>query len=184
MRFSETTVLGAYVIDIEPKGDERGFFARTFCEAEFAKRGLQTRFVQTNVSMSRHKGTLRGLHYQLEPSREAKLVRCLRGALYDVVLDLRLESPSFGRSFGAELTADNHRALYVPEGAAHGFETLQDDTEVFYMVSAFYAPDRERGVRFDDPRFAVSWPLAPIIVSDRDRQHPDFDPIWHLDQRV
>ena len=182
MRFVETPIAGAYVVDIEPKGDERGFFARVFCEREFADRGLQTRFVQNNVSLSRHKGTLRGLHYQLDPSREVKLVRCMRGALYDVALDLRSDSPSFGRSFGVELTADNHRSFYVPEGVAHGFQTLQDDTEIGYMVSAFYAPERERGVRFDDPRFAVAWPLAPTVVSDRDRQHPDFDPAWHLGQ--
>jgi len=121
------------------------------------------------------------MHYQLEPARETKLVRCSRGALWDAILDLRPASPTFGRWYGAELTADNRRAMYVPEGVAHGFISLSEDVEIVYMVSAFYSPERERGVRWDDPRFAIQWPLAPTVVSDRDNGHPDFNPAWHLD---
>jgi dTDP-4-dehydrorhamnose 3,5-epimerase len=180
MIFTETPLTGAFLIDLEKRGDERGFFARAFCEREFAEHGLPSRFVQVNNSLSAEKGTLRGMHYQLAPKAETKLVRCIRGALYDVILDLRSDSPTFGQSFGAELSAENRRMMVVPKGFGHGFITLADDTEAFYFVDEFYAPELERGVRWDDPRFAISWPLAPVVLSDKDRGHRDFDPAWHL----
>jgi len=178
--FTETPIRGAYLIDLEKRGDDRGFFARAFCENEFGAQGLVTRFVQVNNSLSAQRGTLRGMHYQLGPKAETKLVRCIRGALWDVILDLRPDSPTFGRSFGAALTAENRRMMYVPKGFAHGFVTMADDTEAFYFVDEFYAPDRERGVRFDDPKFGIEWPIAPAVISDKDRGHRDFDPAWHL----
>jgi dTDP-4-dehydrorhamnose 3,5-epimerase len=180
MIFTETPLRGAYLIDLEKRGDDRGFFARAFCEREFGALGLATRFVQVNNSLSAQRGTLRGMHYQLAPKAETKLVRCIRGALWDVALDLRPGSPTFGQSFGAELTAENRRMMYVPKGFAHGFVTLVDGTEAFYFVDEFYAPDLERGVRWDDPRFEVSWPIPPAVLSDKDRAHRDFDPAWHL----
>jgi dTDP-4-dehydrorhamnose 3,5-epimerase len=136
--------------------------------------------VQVNNSLSAQKGTLRGMHYQLAPKAETKLVRCIRGALYDVILDLRPDSPTFGKSFGAELSAENRRMMYVPKGFGHGFVTLTDDTEAFYFVDEFYGPEQERGVRWNDPRFAISWPIEPVVISDKDRGHRDFDPAWHL----
>ena len=180
MIFTETPIRGAYLIDLEKRGDDRGFFARAFCENEFGAHGLVTRFVQVNNSLSAQRGTLRGMHYQLGPKAETKLVRCIKGALWDVILDLRPDSPTFGRSFGAALTAENRRMMYVPKGFAHGFVTTADDTEAFYFVDEFYAPDRERGVRFDDPKFRIEWPVAPAVISDKDRSHRDFDPAWHL----
>jgi dTDP-4-dehydrorhamnose 3,5-epimerase len=180
MIFTETPLGGAYVIDLEKRGDDRGFFARAFCEREFGAKGLSTRFVQVNNSLSAQKGTLRGMHYQLAPKGETKLVRCIRGALHDVILDLRPGSPTFGRSFGADITAENRRMMYVPKGFAHGFVTLADDTEAFYFVDEFYAPEQERGVRWDDPRFAIPWPAEPVVLSDKDRAHRDFDAAWHL----
>ncbi len=180
MIFTETPLPGAWLIDLEKRGDDRGFFARAFCVNEFGKHGLATQFVQVNNSLSAQKGTLRGMHYQLAPKGETKVVRCIRGALYDVLLDLRRDSPTFGKSFGAELTAENRRMMYVPKGFAHGFITLADDTEAFYFVDEFYAPDRERGVRWNDPRFKIAWPIAPVVLSDKDRNHRDFDAAWHL----
>jgi dTDP-4-dehydrorhamnose 3,5-epimerase len=178
--FNETLLRGAYVIDLEKRGDERGFFARAFCEREFGEHGLATRFVQMNNSLSADKRTLRGMHYQLAPKAETKLVRCIRGALYDVILDLRKESATFGESFGAELTAENRRMMYVPKGFAHGFVTLTDDAEALYLVDELYSPEKERGIRWNDPRFGIDWPAAPIVISDKDRGHRDFDPAWHL----
>jgi len=180
MIFTETPIPGAYLNDLEKRGDDRGFFARAFCEKEFAAHQLATRFVQVNNSLSAQKGTLRGMHYQLAPKAETKVVRCIRGALYDLILDLRPGSPTFGRSFGAELTAENRRVMYVPKGFAHGFITLADDTEAFYFVNEFYAPEYERGVRWNDPRFQLEWPIAPVVISDKDAQQRDFDPAWHL----
>lgn len=180
MIFTETPLPGAYLIDLERRGDERGFFARAFCEKEFGQHRLATRFVQANDSLSASKGTLRGMHYQVAPRAETKLVRCIRGALHDVILDLRKGSPTFGRSFGADLTAENRRMMYVPKGFAHGFITLADDTEAFYLVDEFYGPEQERGVRWDDPRFGIRWPIPPVVLSDKDRGHRDFDPAWHL----
>jgi dTDP-4-dehydrorhamnose 3,5-epimerase len=180
MIFTATPLLGAYIIELEKKGDERGFFARAFCENEFRQHNLISHFCQVNNSLSPHKGTLRGLHYQLAPNAETKLVRCIRGALYDVILDLREDSPTFGGSFGAELSADNRRMMYVPKGFAHGFITLDDATEAFYFVDEFYSPEYERGVRYDDPAFKLQWPTAPTVISDKDKTHPNFDRAWHL----
>ena len=180
MIFQETALAGAYLIDLEKRGDERGFFARVFCEKEFSAHGLVTRFVQVNNSLSADRGTLRGMHYQLAPNAETKLVRCIRGALWDVILDLRPGSPSFGKSVGVELSAENRRMIYVPKGFAHGFVTLQTDTEAFYFADEFYAPDCERGVRWNDPRFGIEWPIEPAVISDKDRNQRSFDPAWHL----
>jgi dTDP-4-dehydrorhamnose 3,5-epimerase len=180
MIYSETPLKGAYVIDLDKRGDDRGFFARVFCEEEFRKRGLVTRFVQVNNSLSAARGTLRGMHYQLPPRAETKLVRCVRGALYDVILDLRKGSSTFGQSFGTELTAENRRMMYVPKGFAHAFLTLTDNAEAFYFTDEFYASELERGVRWDDPAFKIEWPIEPVVISDKDRNHPDFDPAYHL----
>ena len=180
MIFTETPLKGAYLIDLEKRGDERGFFARAFCVREFAEHGLTTQIVQANNSLSAQKGTLRGMHYQLAPKAETKIVRCISGALLDMILDLRPDSPTFGQSFGAELTAENRRMMYVPKGFAHGFLTLSDDAEAFYFVDEFYAPECERGVRWNDPQFAISWPAEPVVMSEKDRNYPDFNPAWHL----
>lgn len=180
MTFTETPIGGAFLIDLEKRGDERGFFARAFCEEEFAAHRLATRFVQINDSLSARTGTLRGMHYQLAPRAETKVVRCIRGALHDVILDLRRSSPTFGHSFGAELSAENRRMMYVPKGVAHGFITLADDTEALYLVDELYAPGQERGVRWNDPKFGIRWPIPPVVLSDKDRAHRDFDPAWHL----
>ena len=182
MIFTETPLPDAFVIDLEKRSDERGFFARAFCENEFAAHNLSPRFVQVNNSLSRAKGTLRGMHYQLAPKAETKLVRCIRGALYDVILDLRRSSPTFNKSFGTELSAENRKMLYVPKGFAHGFLTLEADTEAFYFVDEFYAPAGERCIRWNDPRFAISWPSEPTTISDKDRNQKDFNPAWHLGQ--
>ncbi len=180
MRFNPTPLQSAYTIDLEPKSDERGFFARAFCAKEFAQYGLETEFVQTNCSYSAHKGTLRGMHYQLIPMDETKLVRCIRGSLYDVILDLREKSPTFGHSFGTVLSAENRTMMLVPKGFAHGFLSLEDHTEILYMVSQYYSKELERGIRWDDPRFAIKWPEAPVIISERDQKHPNFDSRYHL----
>jgi dTDP-4-dehydrorhamnose 3,5-epimerase len=180
MIFTAAPISGAFLIDPEKHGDDRGFFARAFCEREFAAHQLVTRFVQVNNSQSARMGTLRGMHYQLAPKAETKLVRCIRGALFDLVLDLRQGSPTFGKSFGAEITAENRRMMYVPKGFAHGFITLADDTEAFYFVDEFYAPQYERGIRWNDPRFGFLWPIPPTVLSDKDANHRDFDPAWHL----
>jgi dTDP-4-dehydrorhamnose 3,5-epimerase len=179
MKFTPTKIHGVFTIDLERRGDERGWFARLFCEQEFANNHLETRFVQINNSTSAFRGTLRGMHYQLPQSAEVKVVRCLRGALYDVVLDLRPDSPTFGKYFGTELTSENRRMMYVPRGCAHGFLTLEDDTEAFYLVSATYDPKAERGVRFNDSRFTIHWPIAPSVISDKDRQWPDYNDDFH-----
>jgi dTDP-4-dehydrorhamnose 3,5-epimerase len=176
MIFSETELPGAYVIDLEPIEDERGFFARSWCEREFSKHGLSTKIAQANISFNKRKGTLRGMHFQKPPHAEVKLVRCTRGAIYDVIIDLRPDSPARSRWIGVELTAENRRMLYVPKLFAHGFQTLADDTEIFYLVSDFYAPEAEGGVRWDDPAFGIDWPLGePTDISDKDRGWLDFD---------
>lgn len=177
MIFKPTPLHGVYVIEPEKREDHRGFFARLFCADTFSERGLEARFVQANASRSNRRGTLRGLHYQYGDAAEVKLVRCVVGALFDVALDLRPDSPSFGRSFGVEL--EGCRMLYVPRGCAHGFVTLMSDSEAHYLVSAPYLPARERTVRYNDPRFAVSWPLAPAEISEKDSRAPDFDPTHH-----
>jgi dTDP-4-dehydrorhamnose 3,5-epimerase len=177
MIFRETSVAGAFVIDPEPHHDERGFFARTFCRREFEDRGMNPDVRQCNVSLSTRSGTLRGMHFQRAPHEEAKLVRCTRGALWDVALDLRNESASYLRWVGVELSADNRRMLYVPEGCAHGFQTLADDTEVFYQLSAVYVPEAQAGVRWDDPAFGIDWPPASSrVISERDRNWPSYEP--------
>jgi dTDP-4-dehydrorhamnose 3,5-epimerase len=180
MIFTETPIPGACLIDLEKRGDDRGFFARAFCEKEFAAHRLVTHFVQVNNSLSAQKATLRGMHYQVAPKAETKLVRCIRGALYDLILDLRPGSATFGQSFGAELSAENRRMMYVPKGFAHGFITLTDDTEAYYFVDEFYAPECERGVRWNDPRFRLAWPLPPVVLSEKDANQRDYDPSWHL----
>ena len=174
MKMTPTPLKGAYLIDLEKRGDERGFFARAFCSEEFKNFGLDDTFVQANDSLSTQKGTLRGMHYQLPPYEETKLVRCIRGSLYDMILDLRLGSPTFGQSFGHLLSADNRTMMYVPRGFAHGFLTMEPDTEVFYLVSSPYSSEHERGIRWDDPAFNLDWPVTPTVISERDRSHPDF----------
>ena len=180
MMFKELPLSGAWMIDLEKRGDDRGFFARTFCADEFAQHGMEDHFVQANDSLSADVGTLRGLHYQLHPHREAKLVRCIFGRLYDVIIDLNPESPTFGRWHGVELDSAARLSLYVPPGFAHGFITLEPATEVLYLVTAAYAPEHERGVRWNDPYFEITWPETPAVISDKDRSYPDFDPQYHL----
>jgi dTDP-4-dehydrorhamnose 3,5-epimerase len=174
MIFTTTKLVGAYFIEPEKKYDARGFFARVWCQKEFAEHDLTSHLVQINISHNKHWGTLRGMHYQVEPFQESKLVRCTRGAIYDVIIDLRQESPSYRQWLGVKLTADDHKMLYVPEGFAHGFQTLEDDTEVVYQVSAFYAPQSEAGVRYDDPGFGIVWPLEVQVISDKDRNWADY----------
>lgn len=174
MIFSPLPLAGPCLLDIEPHPDPRGFFARLWCRREFAEHGLETEFVQDSVSFNARKGTLRGMHFQAEPYQEAKLIRCIRGAIRDVVIDLRPGSPSFGRWTGVELAAPSHRALYVPKGFAHGFQCLQDETEIHYRISAFHVPEAARGYRHDDPAFAIDWPLPVSVMSERDRSWPDF----------
>ncbi len=180
MLFHPTKLPGAYLIDLERKGDERGFFARFFCTKEFGNQQLETNFIQVNNSLSAKKGTLRGIHYQLEPKSEVKIVRCIKGALFDVIVDLRPKSETFGQWFGAELSAENRRMMYVPRGFGHAFLTLEDDTEALYMVSEAYSPEYERGLRWDDPRFNIEWPITPEVISDKDKSHPLFDASYHL----
>lgn len=175
MIFRETRLKGAYIIELEPLEDERGFFARSFCRQEFEKYALKTCIVQCNVSFNKKKGTLRGMHYQVPPHEEAKLVKCTRGAIYDVIIDLRRQSPTFKQWAAAELSADNRKMLYVPEGFAHGFQTLADDTEVFYQMSEFYHPESAKGVRWDDPVFGIAWPETGCrMISDKDNSYPGY----------
>lgn len=172
MRFLSTTLKDVWLIELEPRGDERGFFSRTMCEREFAAHGLLTRFEQINMSYSAYKGTLRGMHYQRSPHTEAKLTRCVRGAILDVIVDLRGDSPTYLKHEGFELTADNRRQLYVPPGFAHSFLTLVDDVEVIYPVSSSYAPQAEGGVRYDDPLLGIDWPIEIVHVSEKDAGWP------------
>lgn len=175
MRFSETTLAGALVIDVTRMEDERGFFARCFSADEFAARGLPAAMPQCSISFNARKGTLRGMHFQAAPHGEDKLVRCTAGSIFDVIVDLRPESPTRRRWFGVELTGANRRSLFVPKGFAHGFVTLVDDTEVLYMISTPYAPGHERGVRWNDPAFAIDWPIEPALISARDAAYPLLD---------
>ncbi len=174
MIFTETKLNGAFVIEPERLEDERGFFARTWCQREFAAHGLSPKWVQCNISFNRKKGTLRGMHYQAVPYEEVKLIRCTMGAIYDVIIDLRSESPTFKQHIAVVLTARNRKMVYVPEGFAHGFLTLRDNTEVFYQMSEFYVAECARGVRWNDPVFGIQWPTDVRVISDRDRNHPDF----------
>jgi dTDP-4-dehydrorhamnose 3,5-epimerase len=175
MIFTETYLKGAYIIDIKFMEDERGFFGRSYCLREFESLGLNTNVVQANVSYNKKKGTLRGLHMQSAPNSETKLVRCTRGAIYDVIVDLREGSETYKKWVGVELTANNYRMLYVPEGFAHSFITLEDNTEVTYQVTQFYTPGAERGYRWDDPSFNIQWPIVPEIISEKDQSHPLFE---------
>jgi dTDP-4-dehydrorhamnose 3,5-epimerase len=172
MRFEETPLAGAFVIDIEKAADDRGFFARWFCANEFEPHGITNRVVQANMSFNHRAGTLRGMHYQIPPAAEVKLVRCTRGAIFDVIVDLRPGSPTHRRHFGIELSADNRSGLVVPEGFGHGFQTLVDETEVIYLVSEFYTPGCERGLRYDDPALGIEWPQPVTVVSEKDRGWP------------
>ena len=177
MLFTETKLKGAYIIDIQPIEDERGFFSRSFCKHEFSGHGLKTDIAQCNISFNRRKGTLRGMHFQLPPKSEAKLVRCTRGRIYDVIVDLRPGSPTYRQWLGVELASGftaNYRMLYIPEGFAHGFQTLEDDSEVFYQMFEFYAPEYASGVRWDDSAFGINWPLPDPIMSERDRAYPPY----------
>ena len=175
MIFTETPLAGAFVIELELREDERGFFARTFCANEFAEHGLQPVVAQANLSFNHTRGTLRGMHYQVAPAEEAKLVRCTAGAIYDVIVDMRPESPTHRSHFGVELSARNHKALYVPERFAHGFQTLADESEVIYEVSEFYAPGHEAGLNHDDPALGIEWPLPVSVISEKDRAWPPLE---------
>lgn len=172
--FRAAKLAGAFVIELEKHSDHRGFFARTFCEREFASHGLNSRYVQCSLSFNLSKGTLRGMHFQTEPYQEVKLVRCCRGSIYDVIIDLRPASPTFKQHFGVELSAENGKMLYAPAGFAHGFQTLEDNTEVFYQISQFYAPEYARGVRWNDPAFGIAWPAAERTIHERDQSYADF----------
>jgi dTDP-4-dehydrorhamnose 3,5-epimerase len=174
MIFVETRLAGVFEIHIEPKSDERGFFARTWCQQEFQAKGLDAHLTQCNLSQNARKGTLRGMHFQSNPHAETKLVRCSKGAIYDVALDLRPESKTYRQWVGVNLTADKRNALYIPKGCAHGFLSLEDDTEVFYQMSDLYHPDSARGVRWNDPAFGILWPAKIEMISARDANYPDF----------
>lgn len=176
MRFTETELSGAFTIELEPVTDERGFFVRAWCQNEFAKRGLETTIAQCNLSGNSLKGTLRGLHYQATHHEEVKLVRCTRGAVFDVMVDLRRDSETYLKWFACELTEENRKMLYVPKGFAHGFQTLCDGSEVFYQISQFYSPTAARGARWNDAAFGIRWPLPVAAISEKDRNQPDFEP--------
>lgn len=177
MNFIETKLKGAYVIEIDPIEDERGFFARSWCQKEFAELGLNVNLVQCNISFNHKKGTLRGMHYQAKPHEEAKLVRCIKGAIYDVIIDLRLDSPTFKEWFAVEINSENRKMIYIPEGMAHGCQTLTDNTEVFYQMSEFYYRELARGVRWNDPIFRIDWPeISERVISEKDINLPDFLP--------
>lgn len=169
------------MVEPDRRGDDRGFFQTIFCQQELSERGVTPTIAQVHNSLSQHRGTLRGMHYQLPPSAQSKLLRCVKGSLWDAILDLRPWSTTYGQSFGVELNAENRLLLFVPKGFAHGFLTLEDATEVIYFVDEFYAPTRERILRWNDPRFGIRWPMEPIVLSDKDRNQGDFDDGWHLD---
>jgi dTDP-4-dehydrorhamnose 3,5-epimerase len=177
MQFIETKLKGAYVLELEPRSDARGFFARTFCQREFEQHGLNPNVAQCNLSFNEKKGTLRGLHYQRPPATEAKLIRCIRGAIYDVIVDMRPDSPTYLQHIGVELSADNHRALYVPDLFAHGYQALTDGAEALYQVSEFYTPGVEGGLRYDDPALGIDWPLPATEVSEKDQTWPLLDAV-------
>lgn len=176
MQFTETEIKGAFILDAERIADERGFFARTWARDEFVAHGLNPDLAQCNLSYNHHKGTVRGMHWQAPPHGETKLVRCTQGGIYDVIVDIRADSPTYLTWIGVELTAENRRALYIPEGCAHGFQTLEDATEVFYMITEYYTPAAARGMRWNDPAIDVRWPLDVTVISGRDAHYPDFAP--------
>ena len=175
MRFTETKLKGSYIIELEMINDERGFFARSFCQKEFVQNRLESNIVQCNISFNKRKGTIRGMHFQREPKGEPKLVRCTRGKIYDVIIDLRCDSQTYCEWQAVELTATNRRAFYVPKGFAHGFQTLEDNTEVFYLMCEFYYPEYSSGIRWNDPAFGVKWPLPLAIISEKDAAYADFE---------
>jgi dTDP-4-dehydrorhamnose 3,5-epimerase len=172
MKFSPTTLAGLWLVELELREDERGFLARTYCENEFAARGLNTRWPQCNLTLTKQRAMIRGMHFQAEPKPEIKLIRCAAGAIFDVLVDVRPDSPMFGKWEGFELTAQNRRSLYVPGGFAHGFQCLTDNCEVFYQMSEFYVSELARGVRFNDPQIGIRWPLPQSLLSERDRKLP------------
>ena len=174
MIFEASPLAGAYVISEEPHHDERGFFARTWCQREFEQHGLNPRVVQCNVSFNAKKGTWRGMHYQVAPKAQPKLVRCTAGAVFDCIIDLRPDSPTYCKWFGVELSAQNHRSLFIPAGFAHGFQTLSDNAELLYDMFEWYAPETARGVRYNDPAFSIHWPIEVSVISDRDATYPDY----------
>ncbi len=174
MIFKETNLKGAFIIEIEKKVDNRGFFARTWCRKEFEAYDLNLQLFQANVSFSKRKGTLRGMHYQVAPYEEIKLVRCTSGAIFDVIIDLRPDSPTYKQWLGVELTSENYKILFVPEKFAHGFQTLEDNAEVIYQVSQFYSPESERGICYNDPTFGIEWPIDVQVISDKDKNCPDY----------
>jgi len=174
MIFTETKLKGAYIVDVDRLADERGFLARTFCREEFTRHGLNSTLAQTSISFNHEKGTLRGMHYQVAPFEETKVVRCTRGSMYDVIVDLRRDSKTFQRWISTELSADNRRMLYIPENFAHGFITLEPQTEILYYMSEFFHPESSKGFRWNDPTFNIRWPLAQSVMSERDRTYPDF----------
>lgn len=176
MKFLPATLPGLWLIQPEVREDERGFFARTFCENEFGEHGLNTRWPQCNLTLTKQRGSIRGMHFQAPPKPEIKLIRCAAGRIHDVILDVRPDSPAFGRWEAFELSAANHQQLYVPAGFAHGFQCLEDNCEVFYQMSEFFVPELARGIRWNDPFFQVPWPLKPTVMAAKDRQFPDFNP--------
>jgi dTDP-4-dehydrorhamnose 3,5-epimerase len=180
MKFNKTKLDGSFVIDLDKREDERGFFARLFCINEFDQNQADRNIVQVNNSLSRDKGTLRGIHYQLSPKSETKIVRCIKGSLWDVIVDLMPDSPTFLQWFGETLSAENRRMMFVPKGFGHGFITLEPDTEAIYFVTEFYSPEHERGLRWDDPKIGIEWPIEPVIISEKDRQHKEFDINYNL----
>jgi dTDP-4-dehydrorhamnose 3,5-epimerase len=175
MIFTETDLKGAYIIDLNKIEDDRGYFGRTFCKNEFEKMGLETNIAQANMSFNHKKGTLRGMHYQVSPYEETKLVKCTSGAIFDIIVDLRKDSPTYLKWTGVELSQANDRMLYVPRDFAHGFITLTDDTAIQYLVSEFYAPGSEKGIKWDDPKFNIKWPIDIAVISDKDNSHPYFN---------
>lgn len=177
MKFTQTKLSGAYIIQLEKREDSRGFFARTFCANEMTDHGLESKIVQTNMSRTMKKGTVRGMHFQTAPHQETKLVRCTRGSIYDVIIDIRPDSPTYKQWIGVELSAQNHTMLFVPRDFAHGFITLEDDCEVMYEVSEFYSPGFEGGIRYNDPAINIAWPIPVSDVSEKDAAHPDFKEI-------
>lgn len=177
MKFTETKLEDAFIIDVEQRADRRGFFARTFCAKEFVAHGLKPTNAQCSLALNYKKGTIRGMHYQVAPATEAKLVRCTQGAIYDVIIDMRPESPSYLSHIGVELTAENRRSLYVPEMFAHGYQTLTDEVEVIYQMSEFYTPGYERGWRYNDPAFGIEWPLPISEISEKDMVWPLFEAV-------
>lgn len=174
MIFTKTNLNGAYVIDIEKKEDNRGFFARTFCAQEFLSNELDSTFVQANTSFNYKKGTLRGMHFQKSPYEEDKLVRCTKGSIFDVIIDLRKDSPTYKKWFGVELSEENRKSLFVPKGFAHGYMTLEDNSEVTYLVTEFYTPEADSGIKFNDPAFNIEWPMDPVVISEKDANHPTY----------